>query len=75
MWTSIFNLQVALRRRGTTNMAKFRIVAELYIEGEDIKKERDAWDAVREMLGAYDDMTETTTDTMINIQMLKTEEI
>lgn len=56
-------------------MAKFRIVAELYIEGDDIKKERDAWDAVREMLGAYDDMTETTTDTVINIQMLKTEEV
>lgn len=66
---------MALRRRGTIDMAKFRIIAELYIEGEDIKKERDAWDAVREMLGAYDDMTETTTDTMINIQMLKTEEI
>ena len=39
-------------------MAKFRIVAELYIEGDDIKKERDAWDAVREMLGAYMDNLE-----------------
>lgn len=56
-------------------MAKFRIVAELYIEGDDIQRERDAWDTVREMLGAYDDMTETTTDTTVNIKILKTEEV
>ena len=56
-------------------MAKFRIVAELYIEGDDIQKKRDALDAVREMLGAYDDMTEGTTDTLITIDALKTEEV
>ena len=39
-------------------MARFKILAEIYITGEDIKIERDAMMAVQEMLGAYDDMTE-----------------
>ena len=55
-------------------MAKFRVIAEITIEGESVKKERDVALAIQEMLGAFDDMTETTSDTSINIQVLKTEE-
>ena len=56
-------------------MARFKILAEIYITGEDIKIERDAMMAVQEMLGAYDDMTETTSNTEIMINTIKSETI
>lgn len=56
-------------------MARFKILAEIYITGEDIKIERDAMMAVQEMLGAYDDMTETTSNTEIMINTIKSERV
>jgi len=56
-------------------MARFKILAEIYITGEDIKLERDAIIAVQEMLGAYDDMTETTSSTSIMINTIKSEKL
>ena len=54
-------------------MARFKILAEIVITGEDIKIERDAILAIQEMLGAYDDMTETTSSTSIMINAIRTE--
>ena len=54
-------------------MARFKILAEIVITGEDIKIERDAILAIQEMLGAYDDMTETTSNTSIMINTIRTE--
>lgn len=56
-------------------MARFKILAEIFISGEDIKIERDAMMAVQEMLGAYDDMTETTSNTAIMINTIKSEKV
>lgn len=54
-------------------MARFKILAEIVITGEEIKIERDALMAMQEMLGAYDDMTETTSSTSIMINAIRTE--
>lgn len=56
------------------SMAKYRMVAEIYVEGEEIKEKRDAFMALQEMLCAYDDMTETSSTT-IEINTLKTEKV
>ena len=49
------------------------MVAEIYIEGNEIEKARDAIMALQVMLGCYDDMDDT--DTSITISPLKTEKI
>lgn len=54
-------------------MARFKILAEIVITGGEIKIERDALMAMQEMLGAYDDMTETTSSTSIMINAIRTE--
>lgn len=49
------------------------MLAEIYIEGSEVEKERDAIIALQVMLGCYDDMDDT--DTSITISPLKTEKI
>ena len=54
-------------------MAKYKIVAEIYVEGTHIISPAGATEALCVMLGCYDDMDDT--DTMITIAPLKTEKI
>jgi len=54
-------------------MAKFKVTAQINIEGSDIQTEKDAVNALRIMLGCYDDMDDT--DTSITISPIKTEQI
>ena len=46
-------------------MAKYKVTAEIYVEGSQIRTKMDAIDALIVMLGCYDDMDDT--DTSITI--------
>lgn len=54
-------------------MAKFKMTAEIYVEGGEIKKAADVREALIIMLGCYDDMDDT--DTSITISPIKTEKV
>ena len=54
-------------------MAKFKMTADIYVEGTDIQSAEDVREALIIMLGCYDDMDDT--DTSITISPLKTEKI
>ena len=54
-------------------MAKFKVTAEIYVEGSHILTSASATDALCIMLGCYDDMDDT--DTSITISPIKTERI
>ena len=52
-------------------MAKFKVVAEIFVNGASVKKKADAITALLEMLDAYDEMKETSSE--ITISPLKIE--
>ena len=54
-------------------MAKFKVTAQIYVEGEDIRRRNDVTDALLVMLGCYDDMDDS--DTSITIFPIKTEKM
>ena len=51
-------------------MAKYKMTADIYVEGKDIKTKQDVVDALLIMLGCYDDMDDT--DTSITISPIET---
>ena len=57
----------------TTKMAKFRINADIYVEGPEIKSRNDVIDALITLLGCYDDMDDT--DTSITIHPIETKRL
>ena len=52
-------------------MAKFKVTAEIYVEGSLVCKEHDAIGYLAVLLGCFDDMDDT--DTFITINPIKTE--
>ena len=54
-------------------MAKFKMTAEIYVEGSDIQKPSDVKRAIIIMLGCYDDMDDT--DTSITVKPISTSKI
>lgn len=54
-------------------MAKYKVTAEIYVEGTHIKNATALKNALITMLGCYDDMDDT--DTSITIFPIKTEKI
>lgn len=56
-----------------TIMAKFKVTAEIYVEGSHIRNKESVREALRIMLGCYDDMDDT--DTSITISPIKTEKL
>ena len=54
-------------------MAKFKVTAEIYVEGPDIKSSADVIDELVIMLGCFDDMDDS--DASITINPIKTEKI
>lgn len=51
-------------------MAKFKVTAEIFVEGSHIRSRKDVIDALLVMLGCYDDMDDS--DTSITISPLET---
>ena len=47
-------------------MAKYKVTAEIYVEGSQIRTKMDAIDALIVMLGCYDDMDDTDTSITIH---------
>lgn len=54
-------------------MAKFKVTAEIYVEGSHIRNIESVREALIIMLGCYDDMDDT--DTSITISPIKTEKL
>lgn len=54
-------------------MAKFKVTAEIYVEGIHIRNKESVREALAIMLGCYDDMDDT--DTNITISPIKTEKL
>lgn len=54
-------------------MARYKVNADIYVEGSDIKKRDDVINALIVLLGCYDDMDDT--DTSITISPIKTEKV
>ena len=54
-------------------MSKFKVTAEIYVEGTNIKNKDDVIDELSVMLGCFDDMDDT--DASITINPIKTERI
>lgn len=52
-------------------MAKYKVSAEIYVEGTEIKTKSDAIDALVIMLGCYDDMDDTDTSITISPATIK----
>lgn len=51
-------------------MAKYKVTAEIFVEGHHIRSKSDVIDALLVMLGSYEDMDDT--DTSITISPLET---
>ena len=54
-------------------MPKFKVTAEIYVEGSGIRSRQSVTEALIVMLGCYDDMDDT--DTSITISPIKTEKV